>query len=122
MSESPADPQIDIADHPVAARWLKETALRDPEGFLRLVGPNERRLTALYGPPRWRSDGKTGWKVAWALVDQALSWVVLTGPEGTLFRLRVAGSGEEYLADARVGVGITRFLQSLLDSLSRDFP
>lgn len=115
-----SDHQIDVADHPTAARWLKETARRNPEGFLRLVGNNQKRLTALYGLPRWKSDGKHGWHAAWSLTDHGLSWVVLTGPDGTIFRLRVPGDGDDHLNDARVGVGITRYLNTLLHELNRD--
>lgn len=123
MNEAPpSDAQVDVADHPMAARWLKETALNDPEGYLRLVRPNTRRLTVLYGAPTWKSDGKAGWDVAWTRLEEGLSWVILTGSGGTVFRLRVPSDGNDHLTDPRVGIGITRFLQSLLDRVSRDSP
>jgi len=113
--------QVDAADHPHAARWLRETARRDPIGYLRLTGPNRRRLEAIYGRPTLKADGKNGWAAGWTLTEFNLSWIILTGEDGTLFRLRLPGGSDDHLSDPRVGVGITRFLQSLYEALGRDF-
>lgn len=115
---TPTDKQIDIGDHPVAYRWLKETAKSDPEGFLRLVGPNRRRLTKLYGSPHWTAEAGKGWSDAWELQRNGLNWMILTGPDDTIYRLRVPSDGEDYLADPRVGVGIVSTLSDLLDHLT----
>ena len=110
--------QIDVADHPSVSLWMKEAAKKDPEGFLRLVGPNEKQLVRIFGPADWRNDGEKGWTHAWSVYDNSLHWLVLTGPQGTLFRLRLPVPGDSYLSDSRVGVGIVQYLQNLLKILA----
>lgn len=110
--------QIEVGDHLVAWRWLTEKARIDPEGFVRLVGPNRERFTRLWGPAHWTSDGARGWTHAWAISRNSLNWMILTGPDSTFYRLRVPSDGEDFLADPRVGVGATATLSELLDLLT----
>ena len=110
--------QIDVIDHPNVNLWMKEVARKDTEGFLRLVGPNMKRLQKILGPPQWRNNGEKGWTHAWSVYDNSLHWLILTGPQGTQFRLRLPVPGETYLADPRVGVGIIQYLQNLLKTLA----
>ena len=110
--------QIDVADHPNVMLWLKDLARKDPEGFLRLVGDNTVFFERLFGKPTWRNNGEKGWTHGWALYESNMHWLVLTGPQGTIFRLRLATTGDDYLKDPRVGTGVARYLTTLLQQLS----
>ena len=116
--EGASEQQIDIGDHPVAWRWMVEKARTDPEGFVRLVGPNYERMERLWGPAHWKADGARGWTHAWAIGRNSLNWMVLTGPDSTYYRLRVSSDGEDFLADPRVGVGATATLSEFLELLT----
>jgi hypothetical protein len=118
-SQNP-DQQVDIGDHPVAWRWMVETARKDPEGFLRLTGPNMTRFRDLYGEPQWTSDGKRGWKQGWGAHLHGLEWIILAGEKQTIYRIRVPVDGENYLSDQRVGVGITSALGDILRQLNEN--
>jgi hypothetical protein len=110
--------QIDVADHPAAGLWLRETAKRDPDGFMRLIGPNEQALARIFGKPEWSNDGSKGWTHGWSLYENNMNWLILTGDRGTYFRLRVPVPGDAWLADAKVGAGIVQYLGQLLRRLS----
>lgn len=110
--------QIDIIDHPSVGLWMRETSRKDPEGFLRLVGDNTKDFSRLFGKPKWKTDGKKGWTHGWSVHENNLRWLILSGPQGTIFRLRVPVSGDTYLNDPRVGVGIIQYLSSLLKKLA----
>lgn len=114
----PSEQQIEVGDHVVAWRWMKEKARNDPDGFLRLAGPNVRRLEKILGKAQWRSSGERGWTHAWAVARHGLNWMILSGPESTIYRLRVPSDGEDYLQDRRVGIGAVAMLSELLDALS----
>lgn len=109
---------IDVADHPNVMLWMKDAAKRDPQGFLRLVGDNTDIFRQWWGKEAWTNDGSKGWSYGWALYENNLHWMVLTGEQGTIFRLRVATKPEEYLSDPRVGVGVIQHLTHLLRTLS----
>lgn len=106
--------QIDVIDHPSVWSWMKQTASRDPEGLLVLIGPNIRRFEKLFGPAEWTNDGSKGWTHGWAVYENSMHWLILTGESGTSFRIRAPVPGETYLADMRIGVGIIQYLQSLM--------
>ena len=110
--------QIDVADHPAVALWLRDVARRDPEGFIRLVGPNVDDFHRLFGKPDWNNDGEKGWTHGWSLYENSMHWLVLTGPRGTYFRLRVPVPGDIWLADPKVGAGINHYLDQLLRRLN----
>ena len=110
--------QVDVIDHPAVALWMKETARKDPEGFMRLAGPNVRPFTRMWGKPDWKNAGEKGWTHGWGIYENNMHWLVLTGPKGTLFRLRMTTPGDSYLSDPRVGVGVTQYLSSLLKILA----
>lgn len=110
--------QIDVADHHTAGVWLRETAKRDPDGFMRLIGPNTREFTRMFGKPDWNNDGSKGWTHGWSLYENSMNWLILTGERGTYFRLRVPVPAETWLADPKVGAGIVQFLTQLLNRLS----
>ena len=106
--------QIDIADHPNVMLWIKNVAKKDPEGFLKLIGDNVDTFKKLWGKEAWTNDGSKGWTHGWAIYENSMHWLVLTGPSGTIFRLRLSTKGEEYLSDPKVGAGIVRYLNALL--------
>lgn len=109
---------MDVIDHPAVGMWMKETALRDPEGFLLLVGPNVREFSSLFGQPEWTNDGQKGWTHGWKVYESNLTWNILTGPQGTLFRIKTTTPSSTYATDPKVGIGIISYLNSLLRSLS----
>ena len=113
------DSQIDIGDHAVAWRWMVETARKNPEGFLRLTGGNIHRLKELHGAPHWTGDGKK-WSCGWGVHMHGLDWVILAGDNQTIYRIRVPVDGETYLADRRVGTGITLALADILKQLTEN--
>lgn len=110
--------QIDVADHTTAGLWLRETAKRDPDAFMRMIGPNVKEFTKMFGKPDWENDGSKGWTHGWSLYENSMNWLVLTGSRGTYFRLRVPIPAEAWLADPKVGAGIVQFLSQLLKRLS----
>lgn len=114
------DQQIDIGDHPIAWRWMVETARKDPEGYLRLVGSNLQRFKELYGNPQWNADGSKGWIQGWAVHLHGLDWIVLGNEQQTIYRIRVPADGDNYLSDPKVGVGITAALGDLLRQLTEN--
>ncbi len=116
--ESSREHQIDVIDHPAVAAWMKDIAKKDPEGFVRLIGPNQRTFSILFGKPSWRGDESKGWTHGWAIYENSLHWMVLTGPAGTFYRIRLPIAGENYLSDPRSGVGIVQYLQSLISRIS----
>jgi hypothetical protein len=111
------DTQLDVADHPLIWRWLKETSRSDPEGFLRLSRGNVQALTRLLGKAGWRIADHPDWTHGWTVVEEGLTWAVLSGPHSTCYRLRVPGEAEAYRQDPRVAVGGVAFLQRLLTRL-----
>lgn len=110
--------QVDVADHPNVMLWFKDIARKDPEGFLRLIGDNTKTFKKLWGKETWTNDGKKGWTHGWALYQSNMHWLVLTGPWGTIFRLRISTQGDEYLSDVKVGTGVVRYLNTLLPMVS----
>ena len=110
--------QIDVADHPTVSLWLRDTAKRDPDGFLRLICPNTETFKKMFGKPDWVNDGSKGWTHGWALYENSMHWLVLTGPRGTYFRLRVPLPGEAWINDPKVGTGIVQYLSFLLQKLA----
>lgn len=112
-----SDQHLDVADHRQAWHWMTMTAREDPEGFVRLTGPNLKRLEALYGSPHWEGDGKRGWTSAWAAAHAGLSFVITASPTSTMFYVRAPTDGEDYLSDPRVAVGIVEFLKALMHQL-----
>lgn len=112
------DPQIDVADHPNVMLWMKDVAKKDPEGFLRLIGDNSQDFKKLWGKPTWTNDGSKGWTKGWQVYENNLHWIVLTGPSGSIFRLKVSTRPEDYLNDPKVGVGVIQYLNHLLKAIA----
>lgn len=111
--------QIDVADHPMVWRWLLETAKHDTEGFVCLTRGNVNAFLALWGEPQGRWKGKDReWTHAWNVTEEGLSWVVLSGPLSTSYRLRFTGSKKIHLTDPRVAAGAVAFLQRLMTQLT----
>lgn len=117
-SNSKQDYHMDVIDHPSVNVWMKETAKRDPEGFILLVGPNVENFLKLYGEPEWQNNGNKGWTHGWKIYESNLVWNILTGPTGTIFRIRTTTPSQTYLNDPKVGVGIISYLTFLLKTLS----
>lgn len=109
---------VEVADHPQVMLWMKDMAKRDPQGFLRLAQDNTKIFRQWWGKETWTNDGSKGWTSGWALYENNLNWLVLTGVHGTIFRLRVSTRAEEYLSDPRVGVGVTQYLAQLMKALA----
>jgi hypothetical protein len=109
---------FDAADHPQVGLWLMERARIDPNGFIRLVGPNVNDLTRIYGKATWKDDGGKGWTHAWPVQAHGLAIVVQSGDQGTMFRVRTATPADGYTKDAGVGVGLVRFLERLAGQLA----
>jgi len=107
------DPHVDVADHPVVWRWLKETARKEPAAFVRLTQDNSEAFTILFGPAKYESKGEKGWKKGWVFVQFGLSWLITTGQQGTIYRIKTVGDGDEYLKDPKVSTGSIHFFQSL---------
>lgn len=93
------------------------TAREDPEGFIRLTGPNLKRLETLYGAAHWKGDEDQDWSQAWATTHAGLNFIITASPSSTMFYVRAPTDGEDYLSDARVAVGIVEFLKTLLQQL-----
>jgi hypothetical protein len=117
--EDTNEQQIDVADHPMVWRWLTDKAKHDSEGFVCLTRGNVNRFLALWGLPqgRWKGQDRE-WTHAWNVTEEGLSWVVLSGPQSTSYRLRFVGSKKVHLADPRVASGAVGFLTRLLSHLT----
>ena len=110
--------QIDVIDHPSVMLWMKDIAVKDPEGFVSLTRDNTEQMRKLFGKEVWTNDGSKGWSSGWAVYENNLQWSILTGRGGTIFRLRSHIPVSEYLNDPRVGVGVVQYLGYLLKKLS----
>lgn len=113
------DYQIDIIDHPSVMIWMKDTAIKDPEGFVCLTKDNTKEMRRIFGKESWKNDGSKGWTSGWALYENNLQWTILTGPYGTIYRLKSNVPPQDYLSDPRVGVGVVQYLGYLLKRLSQ---
>lgn len=118
MSQSQHDPHIDIADHPIVWRWIKEMARKDPTSFSMLTRDNTDSFDIIFGPAKYRSNGEKGWCRGWSFVQYGMAWLVTTGPQGTVYRIKTVGDGEEYLKDPKVSTGAIQFFQSLQQQLT----
>ena len=115
-----ADQHVDVADHRHPWNWLQRTAREDQEGYIRLTGGNERRLRAVFGEPDWKNEAKEAsatWTTAWSVAEFGLNFIITTSPHSTFYYIRTPTDGDEYLGDARVGIGATEFLKSMLKRL-----
>lgn len=111
--------QVDVADHPMIWRWFLEKAKHDAEGFVCLTRGNVPRFLALWGEPQGRWKGKEReWTHAWNVTEEGLSWVILSGPVSTSYRLRFTGNKKIHLANPKVAAGAVGFLQRLLADLT----
>jgi hypothetical protein len=120
-SPSPAPGQeLDIIDHSVVSRWLLETAKHDPEGFVCLTRGNRAAFLALWGAPSitLKATPEAPWTEGWAVTENGLAWLVLTGPTSTCYRLRFTGDKATFLHDPRVNAGAVSFLKQLLAQLN----
>lgn len=107
---------VDVINHPVVSRWMTETAKQDI-GFCRLVEPNNQRFKKLFGKPNWNHTGNEGWSEGWAVSDNGLNLMLLTGNEGTKFKVVLSISEEEFKNNAKMGLGINSYLQNLMQIL-----
>lgn len=112
-----SDQHLDIADHKTAWHWMNKTARSDAEGFIQLTGGNVNRLRALFGEPQLKPKEDREWTHGWVLAMFGLNFVVTSGPNSTMYYVRVPTDGEDYLTDPRVGVGIVEFLSFMLKQL-----
>lgn len=110
---------VDVINHPVVGRWMTETAKQDV-GFCRLVEPNNQRFYKKFGKSTWKHTGNEGWSEGWAVSDNGLNWMLLTGEEGTKFKVVLSISEEEFKSNVKMGLGITAYLQTLMQDLMGD--
>ena len=108
---------IDVADHPMAWRWMKELAKRDPYSFARLVENNTQRFQTYFGPPTWVTPDGHSKMYGWAKRVNGLQWIIVSGDQGTQFRVQTPALREEFIHDKRIGLGLTQALQEWLDML-----
>lgn len=108
---------IDISEHPNCWYWMKETSRQDTDGFSRLIGDNSSRFHRLFGKPNWKSNIKEGWTEGWAISEAGLNWAILTGSKGTIFKINLSISEEEFKTNNKIGLGITNYLQKLIIEL-----
>lgn len=118
MEKTHADQQVDVADHPVAWRWLLDCARSDPDGFVRLTGGNVKRLTVLLGKADWKNPSRKAWSHAWRVQRHGLTWVIYSGRNSTVFKVVVPDDPQGYLSDPRVGMGMSNTLSDILSALT----
>lgn len=112
---STSDNQIDLADLPGVWRWLKDLARRDPEGFLFLSRGNVRAFEQHWGPAQWQPQPPSDWTAGWSFSEDGLSWIVLSGPRSTSYRIRL--SGDDLRNDPKVTRAAIAFLERLMARL-----
>lgn len=114
---------VDVIIHPMVMRWLSQTAHQDTDGFCRLVESNNKRFHRMFGKPTWNADGKDGWTEGWAVSENGLNWMVLSSPKNaqnpgiTKFKVVLSISEDEFKNNAKMGLGITGYLQDLMQKL-----
>ena len=105
---------MDVADHPVSWLWMKEVLRRNPEEFFQMIGYNFDFFRRQYGAPdQVKNNGKKK-TFFWTFEEQGLVWKIETGAHGTIFSVKTLLTPEEFVADKRIGSGMTRVLQSFL--------
>lgn len=110
--------QIDVIDHHFVSDWMRELAQKDIDGFYRLIGNNVKIFKEIFGKPDWVADGKKGWTHGWSVYENNMNWIIFTGNKGTYFRIKTPVAGKSWLEDPRVGIGITNFLEKLLEKIT----
>lgn len=108
---------IDIADHKQVWVWMTILQEKDAEGFIRLTGGNLNRLQSIYGEAKWEVDDEEEWTHAWEVASNGLNFVITTGITSTIYYVRTPTTGEEYLLDPKVAIGIKDFMEHLLEKL-----
>lgn len=117
---------IDIADHPHVWKWLKNLANQSStqDGFIRLfLDDNTERFKRLYGhKPDWKGKSEEEWTHGWTktLKMSSLKWMILTGPKGSIYRIQVFLTPEEFCNDVSIGIGIKKELEELMNTLLRN--
>lgn len=111
---------FDIADHPVTWRWMLETAKRDPKGFGCLIQDNTYFFKNLLGKAQWSQSSKTNieWTHRWICIGQGLTWLIQTGPNGTVYRLKSNSSLEYFKQEYMIGMGAIAYLKELLSLIT----
>lgn len=112
---------FDVADHPLIWRWMLETAKRDPKSFECLTQDNTYFFKNLLGKPQWHQPLKKGskeWSHRWVCIGQGLTWLIQTGPNGTVFRIRSMSSLEHFKQEPMIGVGAIAYLKELLSLMT----
>lgn len=118
---------IDIVDHPHVWKWFKNLANHESTqaGFIRLfLDDNTERFKRLYGSkPDWiGSSEEEEWTHGWTrtLPTSGLKWMILTGPKGTIYRIQVFATPEEFCNHVAIGIGIKKELEDLMNNLLRN--
>lgn len=105
------DQIIDCSDHPVVGLWIQKLMERDLESYSLLVRNNTELFKRFLGEPWWKGEQGDEWEFGWQLSSSGFNWIILTGNQGTIYRIRVPLGGYEYLTDPRVGAAMVNFLQ-----------
>ncbi len=105
------DQIIDCSDHPVVGLWMQKLMGRDLETYYLLVRNNSELFKRFLGKPWWEGECDDGWSFGWQISSSGFNWIILTGEQGTIYRIKVPLDGYEYLTDPRVGASMVNFLQ-----------
>lgn len=110
---------VDVFRHPIVQRWMSELANNDPDAFCRLIENNRDRFRKKFGDATWKNTKKNvnpeeQWEEGWAVSKLGLNWLFLTGDlSGTIIKIQMAISEEEFISNAKMGVGATAYLEDI---------
>lgn len=114
---------VDVFKHPMVQRWMTELMNHDSDAFCRLIENNKERFKKKFGSPTWVNSNKNKdavelWDYGWAVSKTGLNWLFLTGDfSGTIIKIQMSISEEEFIQNSKMGIGITSYLEELKDYL-----
>lgn len=106
---------VDIIENNIVARWLKETAKNNPLLFSRLIGDNTRRYKKYFGEPKFEKGKDNYWQSGWIINDLGIPLVILTGTNGTIYKIYYPGGKKAYVNDRKLSAAITQFLLKIVN-------
>lgn len=110
---------FDVADHPVIWRWMLETSKRDPQSFRILIQDNTLFFKKLLGKPNWyQKQNNLEWTHRWLCAGQGLTWLIQTGPRGTVFRIKSHSQLDKFKQESNIGLGGISYLKEILTAIT----
>lgn len=117
---------FDVIEHPLIWQWIQETAKRDPDSFGVLVDNNYRQFRLIFGKPQWQStvkvpekSGKRRGRVyRWYCLGEGMQWLVETGTEGTILRIKSDDTLAKFKQNPLIGLGGVAYLKRLLNIIT----